>query len=104
LAARDALHRLKETHMIPDPSDHTPDCPAQDTGKPPALVMAYDPSVDASSVMISMWERCTQCGAVTAYEQIRMPWRRFHRQWKPAAALWVATWEHRHQLGSRVTS
>lgn len=89
--------------MIPDPSDHTPTCLRQDTGRPPALLVQFDPSVDASSVLISLWERCGDCGAVVGYDQGRMPWRRFHRQWKPTLAVWIATWEHRHQLGSRVT-
>jgi hypothetical protein len=89
--------------MMPDPSDHSPECPAIELGTVVSFVLSIAPSRGAGNLMVRMWERCDSCGASTAYEEVRVPWRTFHRAWKPLVAIWLATWEHRHQVGSKVT-
>lgn len=88
---------------LPDPDDHTPDCPAIESGQPPAMIVSFSPSRGAGTIMVRFWERCESCGAQTSYEQGRMPYRRFHREWRATLAVWLATWEHRHQIEDRVT-
>jgi predicted Fe-S protein YdhL (DUF1289 family) len=86
---------------MPDPIDHAAECPAQDTGKPPALMFRFDPNRDVSTVRLHVWEFCTGCTRTVHYQEERIAWRTFHRTWRARAAVWVATWEHRHGLGGR---
>lgn len=83
-------------------AQHTPDCVAVEIDRPPALVVEYRPDSNGT-VRISTWERCPLCHATLGYHTAREPWRRFHRTWRPTMAVWIATWEHRHNLGGRVT-
>ncbi len=83
--------------------DHTPDCMAVELNLVPSLIVQLSPSRGAGTVMMRTWERCDICYGSTGYEQGRVPWRTFHRAWRANMAVWIATWEHRHQIGGRVT-
>lgn len=88
---------------LPDPADHDPACPAIESGQSPALVIQLDPGRDAMTVQVSIWELCTRCGTTTAFTRDRLPWRTWHRKWRAHLAVWIATWEHRHNLGGKIT-
>lgn len=86
----------------PDTATHAPDCLQQDEPHPPTLLISFRPDRNGT-VMVRIWETCWGCGATTVYSGDRLPWRTFHRAWKGSMATWIATWEHRHNLGGRVT-
>lgn len=88
---------------LPDPADHAPACPAPERGDVPRLALSFDPNRDASTVRVLVWEVCPHCTQATQYHEERLPWRTFHRTWRARAAVWVATWEHRYNLGGRGT-
>lgn len=64
----------------------------------PQLLIQFDASIDASTIKVTIWERCGGCEATVTYAAQRMPWRRIHRDRRASVAVWFATWEHRYQL------
>lgn len=70
---------------------------------PPRLHFEFTPNRGPDTLRVRCWEECPACCATLEYYGAVRPWRRFWSEWRGATAVWLATWEHRHQLGSRVT-